>query len=53
MRRAAEQAENTGVENVWLLTLTGPHETVKVVPVSDYASLSNIDDPANWFSLWF
>ena len=53
MRRAAEQAENTGVENVWLLALTGPHETVKVVPVSDYASLSNIDDPANWFSLWF
>ena len=25
----------------------------KTVPVSDFASVSNVDDPENWFSLWF
>ena len=23
------------------------------IPVADFATVSNLDDPANWFSLWF
>ena len=36
----AEMAKKEGVET-------------KSIPVADFASVSNIDDPANWFSLWF
>lgn len=53
LRRGADDPQSAGVEDVWMLTLSGPHETQKVVPVSDYASVSNIDNPSNWFSLWF
>ena len=41
-----------GVPRAWSLTMKRGVEE-RTVPVSDYASLSNIDDPTNWFSLWF
>jgi hypothetical protein len=25
----------------------------RTLPVADYWSVSNVDDPSNWFSLWF
>ena len=53
LSRCADTPQSAGVEDVWMLTLTGPHETQKVLPVSDYASVSNIDHPENYFSLWF
>jgi DUF1680 family protein len=51
--RAQAQPENAGASDVWILTLKGPHESEKTVMVSDYATVSNIDSPSNWFSLWF
>jgi len=48
----AVSAETAAVPRVWDLTLSRGAETV-TMPVSDYASLSNFDDPDNWFSLWF
>ncbi|MDO5320213.1 MAG: glycoside hydrolase family 127 protein [bacterium] len=41
-----------GVPRAWSLTMKRGVEE-RTFPVSDYASLSNIDDPTNWFSLWF
>jgi len=41
-----------GVPRAWTLTLARGVEE-RSFAVSDYASLSNVDDPNNWFSLWF
>ena len=43
---------NAGVPRAWALTLSRGIEE-KTFSVADYASLSNVDDPQNWFSLWF
>lgn len=45
-------AANAGVRRAWFLTLSRGVET-KTISVSDFASVSNVDDPSNWFSLWF
>ena len=37
----------------WTLVLEKDGVETKSIPVADFASVSNIDDPANWFSLWF
>ena len=52
LRPAACTVENAGVAQSWTLVLTRGDET-REIPVADYASVSNIDDPANWFSMWF
>ena len=49
---APRTAANAGVAQPWTLVLERGDET-RTVPVADYASASSIDDPANWFSLWF
>ncbi len=41
-----------GVPALWRLTFKRGVEEHEV-QVSDFASVSNIDDPSNWFSLWF
>ena len=48
----AHTAANVGVAQSWTLVLQRGDET-REIPVADYASVSNIDDSANWFSLWF
>ena len=53
LQRMTSTVSTGGVENSWMLRLDGPHGDCKFIPVSDYASVSNVDDPANWFSLWF
>ena len=45
-------AANAGVGRAWLLTLSRGRELLRL-PVSDFASVSDVDDPANWFSIWF
>jgi DUF1680 family protein len=52
MRPAPRTAENAGVIQPWTLRFERGSD-VKTVPVADFASVSNVDDPANWFSLWF
>jgi hypothetical protein len=52
LRPAAHTAANAGVAQRWTLVLERGDET-REITVSDFASVSNIDDPANWFSLWF
>ena len=47
-----KSVETAGVPQAWTLTLARGVEEL-TVPVADYASLSNLDDPSNWFSLWF
>ena len=49
---APPAASCAGAAQVWLLTLSRGIEK-KTIPVSDFASVSNLDDPDNWFSLWF
>jgi len=50
-------ASNAGTWGAWNLTLEKdvPEKGVekKTVPVADYWSVSCVDDPENWFSLWF
>ena len=46
------KAADAGVPQAWDMTLFRGIES-KTVPVSDFASVSNMDDPENWFSLWF
>ena len=43
---------NAGVARPWTLELERDGETRRI-PVADFASVSNLDDPDNWFSLWF
>ena len=52
LRPAARTAANAGVAQPWTLVLQRADET-REISVADFASVSNIDDPANWFSLWF
>ncbi|MGI5869888.1 MAG: beta-L-arabinofuranosidase domain-containing protein [Kiritimatiellia bacterium] len=52
LRPAPRTAENAGVIQPWTLCFERDSD-VKTVPVADFASVSNVDDPANWFSLWF
>ena len=49
---APAAAPRTGAGRVWNLTLSRGVEC-RTLPVSDFASVSDIDDPDNWFSLWF
>ena len=52
LRPAARTAANVGVVQPWTLVFERDGET-RAIPVADFASVSNVDDPANWFSLWF
>ena len=52
LRPAPCTAGNAGVSQPWTLDLTRGEET-RSIPVADFASVSDIDDPDNWFSLWF
>ena len=52
LHQAARTAANAGVTQPWTLVLQRSDET-REIPVADFASVSNIDDSANWFSLWF
>ena len=45
-------AVNAGAASSWTLVLKRGGETRRI-PVADFASVSDIDDPSNWFSLWF
>ncbi len=45
-------AANAAVWGAWDLTLEKDGEK-RTIPVADYWSVSNVDDPENWFSLWF
>ena len=45
-------AANASVWGAWNLILEKDGAR-KSIPVSDYWSVSNVDDPGNWFSLWF
>lgn len=49
---AGRTAANAAAWGVWSLTLEKGGEK-RTVPVADYWSVSNVDDPENWFSLWF
>ena len=53
LRPAARTIANAGVVQAWTLVLEKDGVETKSIPVADFASVSNIDDPANWFSLWF
>ena len=52
LRPAPRTAANAGVPQPWFLDLRRGDET-RTIPVADFASVSNVDDPANWFSIWF
>jgi hypothetical protein len=43
---------NASVWGAWNMTLEKDGEK-RTLPVADYWSVSNVDDPSNWFSLWF
>ena len=52
LRPAPRTVANAGVVQPWTLLLERPGEA-RAIPVADFASVSNVDDPSNWFSLWF
>lgn len=52
LKPAKRTAANASTWGAWILTLERNGES-KVFPVADYWSVSNVDDPDNWFSLWF
>lgn len=49
---APRTAANAAVPQPWTLLLERDGES-RAIPVADFASVSNVDDPAGWFSLWF
>ena len=49
---SARTAANAAVWGAWDMTLEKDGERRRI-PVADYWSVSCIDDPENWFSLWF
>ena len=49
---APRTAANAAVARPWTLLLERAGES-RAIPVADFASVSNVDDPSNWFSLWF
>ncbi|MBR1920872.1 MAG: hypothetical protein IJ829_02570, partial [Kiritimatiellae bacterium] len=53
LRTLSASTANAAVPAAWTLTLESAKGEKKELPVSDFASVSNIDDPSNWFSLWF
>lgn len=53
LRPAPRSAENDGVAQPWTLVLRRDDGETRLVPVADFASVSNLNDPDNWFSLWF
>ena len=53
LRPAARTIANAGVVQAWTLVLEKDGAETKSIPVADFASVSNLDDPDNWFSLWF
>ena len=52
LRPAPRTAANAGVPQPWILVLERSGET-REIPLADYASVSDLDDPEGWFSLWF
>ena len=52
LRPAPRTAANAAVPQPWTLLLERDGET-RAIPVADFASVSNVDDPSGWFSLWF
>ena len=52
LRPAPRTSANAGVFQPWTLVLERGDES-RAIPVADFASVSNIDDPGNWFSIWF
>lgn len=49
---APRTAANAAVARPWTLLLERAGES-RAIPVADFASVSSVDDPAGWFSLWF
>ena len=49
---APRTAANAAVARPWTLLLERDGES-RAIPVADFASVSNVDDSSNWFSLWF
>ena len=49
---AKRTAENAAAWGAWELSLEKDGER-RLIPVADFWSVSNVDDPSNWFSLWF
>lgn len=49
---AKRTAVNAAAWGVWQLKLDDGQRQ-KQIPVADFWSVSNVDDPENWFSLWF
>ena len=43
---------NVSAWGAWTLVLSRNGEK-RIIPVADFASVSSVDDAANWFSLWF
>ena len=52
LRPAPRTAATAAVPQPWTLLLERPGEA-RAIPVADFASVSDVDDPGNWFSLWF
>ncbi len=52
LRPAPRTAANAGAPQPWTLEMERDGEA-RSIPVADFATVSNIDDPSNWFSLWF
>ena len=52
LRPTARTTANAGVVQPWTLVLEHDGKT-RNIPVADFASVSDLDDPENWFSLWF
>ena len=52
LRLAPRTAANAAVPQPWTLLLERDGE-VRAIPVADFASVSNVDDPSGWFSIWF
>lgn len=52
LRLLSASVETAGVPRAWQLTMSRGVEE-RTFTVSDYVSLSNVDDANNWFSLWF
>ena len=52
LRLAPRTAANVAVPQPWTLLLERDGE-VRAIPVADFASVSNVDDPSGWFSIWF
>jgi len=49
---AFRKSSNAAATACWTLSLSDENGT-KDIPVADFASVSNIDDNDNWFSIWF